>query len=78
LQFFGCDLKQEFPGTFFRFPLRTAKLAGVSEIKAQPYEVSERAVTQRESRYTAREPFEREPLHSEGAVREREPVESVP
>ena len=36
--YFGCDMENQFNGTLFRFPLRTAELAADSEIKSgQPY-----------------------------------------
>lgn len=34
---FGCDLQQPFPGTLFRFPLRTASVASRSQIKKEVY-----------------------------------------
>jgi sacsin len=34
---FGCDLQQSFPGTLFRFPLRTAGVASRSQIKKEVY-----------------------------------------
>ncbi|KAG5076121.1 hypothetical protein JHK82_054816 [Glycine max] len=34
---FGCDLQHPFPGTLFRFPLRTAGLASRSQIKKEDY-----------------------------------------
>ncbi|GLT87071.1 hypothetical protein SLE2022_051720 [Rubroshorea leprosula] len=34
---FGCDLQQFFPGTLFRFPLRTAAVASRSQIKKEGY-----------------------------------------
>ncbi|KAL2560101.1 hypothetical protein AAZV13_20G002600 [Glycine max] len=34
---FGCDLQHPFPGTLFRFPLRTAGLASRSQIKKEAY-----------------------------------------
>ncbi|CAI8605288.1 unnamed protein product [Vicia faba] len=34
---FGCDLQQSFPGTLFRFPLRTASVASRSQIKKEVY-----------------------------------------
>ncbi|CDP11009.1 unnamed protein product [Coffea canephora] len=34
---FGCDLKQSFPGTLFRFPLRSATMASRSQIKKEDY-----------------------------------------
>lgn len=34
---FGCDLKQPFPGTLFRFPLRSASVASRSQIKKEEY-----------------------------------------
>jgi sacsin len=34
--FFGCDMKNHFDGTLFRFPLRDAGVAGASEIKSTP------------------------------------------
>ncbi|XP_021724690.1 uncharacterized protein LOC110692006 isoform X2 [Chenopodium quinoa] len=35
---FGCDLQNQFPGTLFRFPLRTASTAPRSQIKQEGYE----------------------------------------
>ncbi|KAL3502258.1 hypothetical protein ACH5RR_036707 [Cinchona calisaya] len=34
---FGCELKQSFPGTLFRFPLRSASCASRSQIKKEEY-----------------------------------------
>lgn len=34
---FGCDLQHSFPGTLFRFPLRSATLASRSQIKKEGY-----------------------------------------
>ncbi|XP_028766970.1 sacsin [Neltuma alba] len=34
---FGCDLQHSFPGTLFRFPLRTASVASRSQIKKEVY-----------------------------------------
>ncbi|CAB4295974.1 unnamed protein product [Prunus armeniaca] len=34
---FGCDLQQPFPGTLFRFPLRSASAASRSQIKKEGY-----------------------------------------
>ncbi|XVF66987.1 hypothetical protein PTKIN_Ptkin10aG0083900 [Pterospermum kingtungense] len=34
---FGCDLQQFFPGTLFRFPLRSASVASRSQIKKEGY-----------------------------------------
>ncbi|RZB94315.1 sacsin-like [Glycine soja] len=34
---FGCDLQHPFPGTLFRFPLRTAGVASRSQIKKEAY-----------------------------------------
>lgn len=34
---FGCDLQQSFPGTLFRFPLRTETTASRSQIKREKY-----------------------------------------
>ncbi|KAK2972747.1 hypothetical protein RJ640_019395 [Escallonia rubra] len=34
---FGCDLQQSFPGTLFRFPLRSASAASRSQIKKEKY-----------------------------------------
>ena len=34
---FGCDLQHPFPGTLFRFPLRTASVATRSQIKKEGY-----------------------------------------
>ncbi|KAJ1427629.1 Sacsin [Sesbania bispinosa] len=34
---FGCDLQRPFPGTLFRFPLRTAGVASRSQIKKEVY-----------------------------------------
>ncbi|KAJ8436260.1 hypothetical protein Cgig2_011532 [Carnegiea gigantea] len=34
---FGCDLQSQFPGTLFRFPLRTATVAPRSQIKQEGY-----------------------------------------
>ena len=38
---FGCDFKEQYRGTLFRFPLRTAALARRSEISKRSYTVSE-------------------------------------
>ena len=38
---FGCDFKDEYKGTLFRFPLRTASLARKSEISKKSYTVSD-------------------------------------
>jgi sacsin len=38
-RFFGCDFNKEFPGTLFRFPLRTASLARRSDISKRAYTV---------------------------------------
>jgi sacsin len=38
---FGCDFKDQYKGTLFRFPLRTAALARRSEISKRSYTVSE-------------------------------------
>ncbi|XP_057525626.1 uncharacterized protein LOC130805043 isoform X1 [Amaranthus tricolor] len=35
--YFGCDLQKQFPGTLFRFPLRTASVASRSQIKQEVY-----------------------------------------
>ena len=35
--FFGCDLQKSFPGTLFRFPLRSKEGAKASEIKDHAY-----------------------------------------
>lgn len=35
---FGCDMQQSFPGTLFRFPLRSASVAHRSQIKKEGYE----------------------------------------
>ncbi|KAK8493331.1 hypothetical protein V6N12_000543 [Hibiscus sabdariffa] len=35
--YFGCDLQQFFPGTLFRFPLRSASVASRSQIKKEGY-----------------------------------------
>ena len=35
--FFGCELKNRFDGTLFRFPLRTAAAARLSEISHASY-----------------------------------------
>ncbi|XAR63999.1 hypothetical protein NMG60_11024177 [Bertholletia excelsa] len=35
---FGCDLQQPFPGTLFRFPLRSGSVASQSQIKKESYE----------------------------------------
>ncbi|OMO98695.1 Zinc finger, RING-type [Corchorus olitorius] len=35
--YFGCDLQQYFPGTLFRFPLRSASIALRSQIKQEGY-----------------------------------------
>ncbi|BDA44284.1 probable Sacsin [Coccomyxa sp. Obi] len=37
---FKCNLRESFPGTLFRFPLRTEELAKQSEIKGQAYSPS--------------------------------------
>jgi sacsin len=37
LEMFGCDLKNHFHGTLFRFPLRNESTAGTSEIKRIAY-----------------------------------------
>lgn len=34
---FGCDLKNPFPGTLFRFPLRNASVASRSQIRKEEY-----------------------------------------
>ncbi|XP_031090600.1 sacsin isoform X2 [Ipomoea triloba] len=34
---FGCDMKNPFPGTLFRFPLRNADQAAVSKLSTQSY-----------------------------------------
>ncbi|CAI9097022.1 OLC1v1033309C2 [Oldenlandia corymbosa var. corymbosa] len=34
---FGCDMRQPFPGTLFRFPLRSASSASRSQIKKEQY-----------------------------------------
>ncbi|CAK9174309.1 unnamed protein product [Ilex paraguariensis] len=34
---FGCDLQHSFPGTLFRFPLRSANVASRSQIKKEVY-----------------------------------------
>lgn len=34
---FGCDLQNHFPGTLFRFPLRTSNVAASSQIKKEGY-----------------------------------------
>ncbi|XP_019420625.1 PREDICTED: sacsin isoform X1 [Lupinus angustifolius] len=34
---FGCDMQHSFPGTLFRFPLRTAGVASRSQIKKEVY-----------------------------------------
>ncbi|OIT25617.1 hypothetical protein A4A49_32452 [Nicotiana attenuata] len=34
---FGCDLQHSFPGTLFRFPLRSASVASRSQIKKEGY-----------------------------------------
>ncbi|KAH9323717.1 hypothetical protein KI387_018356, partial [Taxus chinensis] len=34
---FGCDLQNPFPGTLFRFPLRTSNLSACSQIKKESY-----------------------------------------
>ncbi|KAK3017644.1 hypothetical protein RJ639_003236 [Escallonia herrerae] len=34
---FGCDLQQSFPGTLFRFPLRSVSAASRSQIKKEKY-----------------------------------------
>ncbi len=34
---FGCDMQNYFPGTLFRFPLRTPELAPQSQISKIPY-----------------------------------------
>ncbi|KAJ4961747.1 hypothetical protein NE237_021657 [Protea cynaroides] len=38
---FGCDLQQSFPGTLFRFPLRTETAASRSQIKKEKYAVED-------------------------------------
>ena len=40
-QFFGCTFNEPYPGTLFRFPLRTASLARRSEISKRSYSVSD-------------------------------------
>ncbi|KAK9808692.1 hypothetical protein WJX72_002029 [[Myrmecia] bisecta] len=35
---FGCDMRQPFPATLFRFPLRTSELAAHSRISKQAYD----------------------------------------
>lgn len=35
--YFGCDLQNQFPGTLFRFPLRTASTSPRSQIKQEGY-----------------------------------------
>lgn len=40
-QFFGCDVTNKFPGTLFRFPLRTATQARKSEISKRSYTVDD-------------------------------------
>ncbi|GAB2275278.1 hypothetical protein Dimus_010038 [Dionaea muscipula] len=35
--YFGCDLQHQFPGTLFRFPLRSASVACRSQIKKEGY-----------------------------------------
>ncbi|KAK8322249.1 hypothetical protein V6Z12_A12G154500 [Gossypium hirsutum] len=35
--YFGCDLQQFFPGTLFRFPLRSSSVASRSQIKKEGY-----------------------------------------
>ncbi|XP_021846367.2 uncharacterized protein [Spinacia oleracea] len=35
--YFGCDLQHQFPGTLFRFPLRTASTGPRSQIKQEGY-----------------------------------------
>lgn len=39
--FFGCDFSQSFPGTLFRFPLRSDALAKKSEVSRRAYAVSD-------------------------------------
>lgn len=36
-QLFGCDLSSSFPGTLFRFPLRSSTTAAASDIKKQAH-----------------------------------------
>ncbi|XP_043716705.1 sacsin isoform X2 [Telopea speciosissima] len=38
---FGCDLQQSFPGTLFRFPLRTESAASRSQIKKEKYAIED-------------------------------------
>ena len=38
--FFGCDLQKAFPGTLFRFPLRSKEGAKASEIKDHAYVIT--------------------------------------
>lgn len=39
--YFGCDFNDSYPGTLFRFPLRTTSLARKSEISKRAYSVEE-------------------------------------
>jgi hypothetical protein len=39
--FFGCDFNATFPGTLFRFPLRSPALARRSEISKRVYSVTD-------------------------------------
>ena len=39
--FFGCDLQTKYPGTLFRFPLRTASQARKSEISKRSYTIAD-------------------------------------
>lgn len=43
-QAFGCDMRSEFSGTLFRFPLRTPEAAAQSQISTQVH--YSRVVTQ--------------------------------
>lgn len=40
-QYFGCDFKQSFPGTLFRFPFRNTAMARRSEISKRSYSVAD-------------------------------------
>ncbi len=40
-QFFGCTFNESYPGTLFRFPLRTAGLARRSEISKRSYSIAD-------------------------------------
>ena len=38
---FGCDMRERFEGTLFRFPLRSAEAAACSQIKSSACKASE-------------------------------------